>query len=166
MSVIRRLELDALYADYAHCLDNDELEAWPEFFIEDCRYRITSAENFAAGLPIGIVYATSKGMLADRVMQRCAKPISTRPACHPAPDRRDQDRGRSRPCRGFGRALEIVANVIVVRIDAGRGDDACSLPGAMSIASQRLARRVVLLRKKDVVLDSRQIDTLLAGIPL
>src|SRR5258707_8008425 len=67
-TVIRRLELDALYADYAHCLDNDELEAWPDFFTDDCGYRITSAENFEAGLPIGIVYATSKAMLTDRIM--------------------------------------------------------------------------------------------------
>src|SRR5258708_20071905 len=67
-TVIRRLELDALYADYGHCLDNDELEAWPDFFTDDCGYRITSAENFEAGLPIGIVYATSKAMLTDRIM--------------------------------------------------------------------------------------------------
>src|ERR1700722_15903193 len=66
--VTRRLELEELYTDYAHCLDNDALEAWPEFFVEACYYRITSAENFEAGLPIGIVYATSRAMLADRVM--------------------------------------------------------------------------------------------------
>src|SRR5215469_11585341 len=66
--IVRRLEIDALYADYAHCLDNDELETWPDFFTGDCFYRITSAENFAAGLPIGIVYATSRAMLVDRVM--------------------------------------------------------------------------------------------------
>src|ERR1700740_2563993 len=66
--VARRLEIDALCADYAHCLDNDELEAWPEFFTKVCLYRIPSAENFEAGLPLGIVYATSKAMLVDRVM--------------------------------------------------------------------------------------------------
>src|SRR5215469_17037877 len=61
-----RAELDALYADYAHCLDNDRLEDWPEFFTEDCHYRITSAENYEAGLPLGIIRATSKNMLRDR----------------------------------------------------------------------------------------------------
>src|SRR5579862_2433350 len=64
----RRLELDALYTDYVHCLDDDALEAWPDFFVADCYYRITSAENFEAGLPLGIVYLTSRAMLADRVM--------------------------------------------------------------------------------------------------
>ncbi len=28
-AVARRLELEQLYADYAHCLDADALEQWP-----------------------------------------------------------------------------------------------------------------------------------------
>src|SRR6516165_1554438 len=66
-AVARRLELDRLYADYVHCLDADELERWPEFFIERCFYRVTSAENYEAGLPLGLIYATSRDMLKDRV---------------------------------------------------------------------------------------------------
>src|SRR5271169_4183187 len=66
-AVVRRLELEQLYADYVHCLDADELERWPDFFTEDCFYRITSAENYAAGLPLGLIYATSRNMLRDRV---------------------------------------------------------------------------------------------------
>ena len=42
-------------------------ERWPEFFTEDCRYRVTSAENYEAGLPLGLIYATSQNMLRDRV---------------------------------------------------------------------------------------------------
>src|SRR5713226_3472424 len=67
-AVVRRLEIEQLYADYAHCLDADRLEEWPDFFTEDCAYRVTSAENVEAGLPLGIIYATSKNMLVDRVM--------------------------------------------------------------------------------------------------
>src|SRR6266480_5739245 len=67
-AIVRRLEIAELYADYAHCLDADRLEEWPEFFTEDCTYRVTSAENYEAGLPLGIIYATSKNMLVDRVM--------------------------------------------------------------------------------------------------
>jgi anthranilate 1,2-dioxygenase small subunit len=66
-AVARRLELEQLYTDYAHCLDADELERWPDFFTEDCFYRITSAENYEAGLPLGLIYATSRNMLKDRV---------------------------------------------------------------------------------------------------
>src|SRR5579862_1346508 len=67
-AIERRLEIEGLYTAYAHCLDDDRLEEWPGFFTEDCAYRVTSAENFEAGLPLGIIYATSKNMLVDRVM--------------------------------------------------------------------------------------------------
>src|SRR5215475_8254900 len=66
-AVVRRLELEQLYTDYVHCLDNDELERWPDFFTEDCFYRITSAENYDAGMPLGLIHATSRNMLQDRV---------------------------------------------------------------------------------------------------
>src|SRR5438552_17148565 len=65
--ITRRLELETLYADYAACLDADALERWPEFFTGDCHYRVTSAEKFEAGLPLGLIYATSQDMLRDRV---------------------------------------------------------------------------------------------------
>src|SRR5262249_41427722 len=66
-AVARRLELQDLYAEYAACLDTDALERWPELFTEDCAYRVTSAENYEAGLPLGLIYATSRAMLHDRV---------------------------------------------------------------------------------------------------
>src|ERR1700749_1660301 len=66
-TIVRRLEVERLYADYAHCLDADRLEDWPDFFTGDCFYRVTSAENFEAGLPLGLIYATSRNMLKDRV---------------------------------------------------------------------------------------------------
>src|SRR5260370_19566304 len=65
--VTTRLELQDLYSDYAACLDSDALERWPELFVDDCVYRITSAENYEAGRPLGLIYATSKNMLKDRV---------------------------------------------------------------------------------------------------
>ena len=66
-AIVRRWELDQLFADYVHCLDADALDRWPDFFTEDCSYRITSAENYEAGLPLGLLYATSRNMLKDRV---------------------------------------------------------------------------------------------------
>ncbi|HEV8436538.1 MAG TPA: aromatic-ring-hydroxylating dioxygenase subunit beta [Methylomirabilota bacterium] len=56
-----------LNADYARAIDDDRLEDWPEFFVEPCLYLITSADNHRRGLPAGLVYADSKGMLRDRV---------------------------------------------------------------------------------------------------
>ena len=56
-----------LNADYARAIDDDRLEDWPAFFVERCLYKITSADNHRKGLPAGIVYADSRGMLQDRV---------------------------------------------------------------------------------------------------
>jgi anthranilate 1,2-dioxygenase small subunit len=56
-----------LNAEYARAIDDDRLEDWPRFFVQDCVYKITSADNYRKGLPVGIVYADSKGMLLDRV---------------------------------------------------------------------------------------------------
>jgi len=56
-----------LNARYADAIDADRLEAWPDFFLDDGRYRITTAENLAQGLPLSMVYATSRAMLRDRI---------------------------------------------------------------------------------------------------
>ena len=52
---------------YVRCIDNGALEAWPDFFEEDCIYKITTADNFAQGLEAGVIFANSRGMLIDRV---------------------------------------------------------------------------------------------------
>lgn len=65
--MIDLLSLCAFNAAYARVIDSDELEKWPDFFTEDCLYRITTAENERHGLPAGIVYADSRAMLHDRV---------------------------------------------------------------------------------------------------
>ena len=56
-----------LNADYARAIDDDRLEDWPGFFSESCLYTITSADNHRQGLPAGLMYADSNGMLRDRV---------------------------------------------------------------------------------------------------
>ena len=59
--------LSALNTAYAAAIDADRLEAWPDFFTEDCLYKITTDENHRRGQLAGIVYADSRGMLEDRV---------------------------------------------------------------------------------------------------
>ena len=56
-----------LNADYARAIDDDLLEDWPNFFTDPCLYTITSADNHRRGMPVGVIYADSKGMLKDRV---------------------------------------------------------------------------------------------------
>jgi anthranilate 1,2-dioxygenase small subunit len=158
-AIVRRWELEQLFTDYVHCLDADELERWPDFFTEDCFYRITSAENYDAGLPLGLIYATSRNMLKDRVS-------ALREANVYEPQRY---RHLVSSMRIVGDAVEgpehvdLVANFLVVRT---------MQDGEMTIfGAGRYLDRVTRdsggwkFASKIVVLDSRQVDTLLA-IPI
>jgi salicylate 5-hydroxylase small subunit len=61
------LALTQLYADYALAVDSGNFDLWPEFFIDDCVYRLQPRENFERGFPLATLAFTSKGMLKDRV---------------------------------------------------------------------------------------------------
>jgi 3-phenylpropionate/cinnamic acid dioxygenase small subunit len=67
MNIELMLKIQDLNARYVQAIDDDKLEAWPDFFTESGRYRITTAENVERGLPLGLIYATSRAMLRDRV---------------------------------------------------------------------------------------------------
>ena len=56
-----------LQMQYAHAIDNDEAERWPQFFTERCLYQIISRTDYDAGRPLGAWYCDSRGMLEDRV---------------------------------------------------------------------------------------------------
>jgi len=66
MSTLRD-EVEDLYAAYVECLDDGELERWPEFFIDAAVYKIIPRDNFERGLPLALMLCESKGMLQDRV---------------------------------------------------------------------------------------------------
>jgi len=59
--------LQHLYADYAAAVDSGQWDLWPEFFIDDCIYKLQPRENHERGLPLATLALTSKGMLKDRV---------------------------------------------------------------------------------------------------
>jgi 3-phenylpropionate/cinnamic acid dioxygenase small subunit len=61
-------ELTLLNTEYAHALDNEHYDAWLDFFVEDCMYRVVPRENHILGLPIALIHCESKGMLKDRVL--------------------------------------------------------------------------------------------------
>jgi salicylate 5-hydroxylase small subunit len=60
-------ELTQLYADYATAVDSGHWDLWPEFFTDECSYRLQPRENFDRGLPLATMAFESKGMLKDRV---------------------------------------------------------------------------------------------------
>jgi salicylate 5-hydroxylase small subunit len=59
--------LTHLYADYASAVDGGNWDLWPEFFTDDCIYRLQPRENHERGFPLATLSFTSKGMLKDRV---------------------------------------------------------------------------------------------------
>src|SRR5271169_4138492 len=155
-AVVRRLELEQLYTDYVHCLDADELERWPDFFTEYCFYRITSAEYYEASIPLGLIHATSRNMLKDRVS-------ALREANIYEPQRYRHLVSSIKIAEEHGPTLDLMANFLVVRT-MQEGD--MTLFGAGRYLDRvKHANGTWKFARKTVVLDSRQIDTLLA-IPL
>jgi 3-phenylpropionate/cinnamic acid dioxygenase small subunit len=151
-----QFKVQDLNARYIEAIDDDRLEAWPDFFRDKCLYRITTAENEAQGLPIGFIYATSKAMLRDRIK-------ALRQANVYEAQRYRHVLSAPRVVSEQGGIAHIRTNFMVARI-MHTGD-------TMLFATGRYEDRVsfdageALFAEKSVIIDSRQIDTLLA-IPL
>ena len=148
--------VSGLLADYAHCIDSDELERWPDFFTEDARYRITTTFNHDRGLPIGIIDAQNRNMMEDRV-------AALRKANIYEPQRYRHIISVVRITGRSGDLVQAESSFMVVRtmIDgrqdlfvSGRYLDSIDISGDCPLFTEKL-----------VVLDSDKIDTLLA-IPL
>ena len=145
-----------LNARYAQAIDDNRLEDWPRFFTEAARYVVTTAENLERGLPLGMIYATSRAMLQDRVR-------SLREANVYEAQRYRHIVGSPLIAEGEGGAVQAQTSFIIARI-MHTGETAL-------FATGRYHDRIVLdggeahFAEKIVILDSRLIDTLLA-IPL
>jgi 3-phenylpropionate/cinnamic acid dioxygenase small subunit len=151
-----RLGIGELIAAYADCIDDDRLEEWPDFFVDDCRYLITDRESHAAGYKHGVIYCASRGMLVDRVM-------SLRRVLMFEAHRYRHVVGPIRVGAIENGVAEARSNFIAVRI---MHDGGTSL-----FATGRYLDRIDVSRtpyrfiERLVVLDSQKIDTLLV-IPL
>src|ERR1700680_2196049 len=151
-----RLGINELSAAYADCIDDDRLEEWPDFFVENCRYLITSRESHAAGLRHGIIYAASRDMLADRVMAlRRANIFEAQRYRHiVGPVRIDRVADGVAQARSNFLAVRIMHDGDSQLFATGRYLDSIDV----STSPYRFIERIV-------VLDSQKIDTLLV-IPL
>lgn len=59
--------IEDFIVDYAHMIDDDRLEEWPDCFTDPCVYRIINRENHARNRAIGVMECRSRGMLRDRI---------------------------------------------------------------------------------------------------
>ena len=155
VDITTQLAIEQLLARYVHAIDDDRLEEWPAFFVAAGRYRITTSENHARGLPLCMVQADSQAMMRDRIAAlRHANIYEAQGYRHTVSSTLVKPLG--------GETFEAVSNFIVVRI---MHDGASTL-----FASGRYVDRIRLageakFEDKLVILDSRRVDTLLA-IPL
>jgi anthranilate 1,2-dioxygenase small subunit len=60
-------ELRDLYDEISDYLDDDQIERFPTYFIEECMYQVVSRENFVQGLPQAAIYCDGIGMVRDRI---------------------------------------------------------------------------------------------------
>ena len=57
--------VERLLSRYVTCIDEDDLENWPEFFaLDTCRYEIITRENVERGMPLALMFCT--GTIAER----------------------------------------------------------------------------------------------------
>jgi anthranilate 1,2-dioxygenase small subunit len=142
-----------LLADYTHILDEGPLSDWPSFFTESCLYRITTRQNEERNMPLSIMLCDNHAMLYDRV-EAVEKANIFEPHYyrHVLSD--------SRTLRTSADSTWLETSFICVRT---------MLDGRMTLfAAGKYVDEVVvqngrsLFRSKTVVLDSSQVDTLIA----
>jgi anthranilate 1,2-dioxygenase small subunit len=67
ITVETRLQINEMLNAYAHVLDDDRLEEWPDFFAEEGIYKIVPRENRKQGLPGVLILCNGRNMMHDRI---------------------------------------------------------------------------------------------------
>ncbi len=121
-----------------------------------CRYQIITRENHERGLPVGVFFADSRGMLEDRVAAlREANIYEAQHYRHIlSPTLVLEAAGATVTAQTNYQVIRILADGAMSLFSTGRYLDRIALAGAEPLFEEKL-----------VICDSRRIDTLLA-IPL
>jgi 3-phenylpropionate/cinnamic acid dioxygenase small subunit len=146
----------ALHAAYIRCIDNNELEAWPDFFHDRCHYIVTTAENHRNGFEAGIIYADSKAMLSDRVAALREANIYEKQSYR-------HILGLPSLVRNGGAEAESETPFLVIRIMHDGQSDIFAT--GVYLDTVRTAGNDLKFARRIVVCDSSRIDTLMA-LPL
>jgi anthranilate 1,2-dioxygenase small subunit len=143
-------------ADYARCIDDDRLEDWPNYFAEQCLYKITTAANQREGLEAGIVFANSHGMLRDRISALREANIYERQSYRHilgAPSILSED----------AKGIRCETSFLVARVMIDGQTDLFATGRYLDL--YKIAGDGVKIAERIVICDSSRIDTLLA-LPL
>ena len=151
--LLLRIEMQEFQDRYMAAIDDDRLEEWPDFFIDDCLYEIIPRENVEAGFSIPLMYCDNAAMLRDRV-------VSLRHAnIYAKPTYRHFLSGLSCRTTGAGQA-EMSSNYLVVNTTTS---------GASEVYQAGCYQDVVVrtpdgwrFKSKRVIYDTSRVQTLLA----
>ncbi len=149
-----RHQVEQLQIDYAYCIDSGHFEDWPEFFTDECVYRIISRDSYEQGHESGFYYCRSKNMLRDRV-------LALRETTIYEPQRYRHIIGGTRILESGEKRCRAESNLIVVRtLQAGEMGIFAAGVYVDTITFEPETPKFI---EKIVVTDSPQIDMLLAG---
>jgi 3-phenylpropionate/cinnamic acid dioxygenase small subunit len=154
MDLELQLAVERLHAQYVHALDSDQLEDWPNFFTENGRYRIATAENEERGLPLPVLSAEGRGMMRDRIQ-------SLRHANIYEPQRYRHLVSAVLVEKSSAREARSTSNFVVIRVM----QDGDTIIFATGRYIDRISLPDLKYDERVVICDSRRFDTLLA-IPL
>jgi anthranilate 1,2-dioxygenase small subunit len=151
--LLLRVEMQDLQDRYIASIDEDRIEEWPGFFVEDCLYEIISRENVEGGFPIPLMRCDGAAMLRDRV-------ISLRHAnIYAKPNYRHFLSGLSCTVTSGG-AIEMRSSYVVINTST-QGSSSVYQAGAYLDEVVR-TEAGLRFRSKRVVYDTSRVQTLLA----
>lgn len=149
--------IGAVQARYAHAIDDGNCADWPDFFVDDCFYQVTSADNFAQNLEAGLIWLDSKAMLHDRILSLFEANVYERHSYR-------HMLGQPHITLVEDGELESETSFMVVRITR-EGPTDLFATGRYIDRYRLVGEDDAKIAKRIVVLDSSHIDTLL-GFPL
>jgi anthranilate 1,2-dioxygenase small subunit len=156
LSAVTSTAIARLMTQYAHAIDNDELERWPRFFTADAVYQIIPRTAYDRGHPVGIWYCDNRDMLEDRVSSirevNVFEPHSYRHVIGPTEILAESN--------GAYRAQ---TSYIVVR--TMHDGEMCVFSAGRYLDEIVMEDKTALLKKRIVVTDSARFDTLVV-IPI
>ena len=147
--------VENLIVDCTHDIDDDKLEAWPDYFAEDAVYQIIPRRSFDQDLPLGVLYCEGKGMMIDRIEAlRTANIFEPHTHCHLL----------SRPSiRETGEGYKVRTNFNVVRTMQDGGMEIYAVGKFLDAIVFENGKP--LFQDRRVVLESHRVDILLV-VPL
>ena len=144
--------VEDLMADYAHSIDDDNVEAWPEFFTDDAVYLVTTRESVARNYEMGIMRCEGIGQIRDRITAlRKANIFEPHTHCHVL--------SRPRLSSESDGSIRARSAVLVYRTMESGKQDRFAVGHYEDVLVEQGG--VLKFLERRVILDSRQVDVLL-----